>query len=182
MARSISRRGRQCLGVRQSSVDPRLPVRSRCFLSVTTFNTNTRSEKDANTQIIIDADRGTVEGPGGGTNKYCTHESDWMTLSQGVQYKIIRECPKERSLHHVVYDMRSNATLKAAASLRSEISGFLNVAGDGIDVGVLSCGCLRNMRSGKRSSWRRRQPCSRYSRYNGTRPSGKVEATSRWRA
>ena len=93
MARSISRRWATMLGcaavVCGSTIACAEPLFFKCH---GTFNTNTRSEKDANTQIIIDADRGTVEGPGGGTNKYCTHKSNWMTPSQGVQYKIIREC------------------------------------------------------------------------------------------
>jgi hypothetical protein len=33
-------------------------------------------------QIMIDPDKGVVEGPGGGTNEYCARESDWMQVGR----------------------------------------------------------------------------------------------------
>ena len=62
MARSISDVGRQCLGVGSRLWIHDCLCGAAVFKCHGTFNTNTRSEKDANTQIIIDADRGTVEG------------------------------------------------------------------------------------------------------------------------
>lgn len=42
---------------------------------------------------MIDAEKGVVEGPGGGTNKYCAQELDWMQVgATQLKRKIIKEC------------------------------------------------------------------------------------------
>jgi hypothetical protein len=95
-----------------------------------TINTNTQSENDANTQITIDADTGTVEGPGGGTNRYCSRQSDWMTLSQGVQYKIIREC-SNLEISEMFYHFQTEAEWRerspSEVSIKKSGDGHLNM-------------------------------------------------------
>jgi hypothetical protein len=48
---------------------------------------------DWTTQIMIDAERGAVEWPGGGTNDYCARESDWMQgAAMPFMKKVIKDC------------------------------------------------------------------------------------------
>ena len=52
-----------------------------------------RPSLDWTTTLMIDLDRGAVEGPGGGSNEYCTREPDWLPVgTYGVIRKIIKEC------------------------------------------------------------------------------------------
>jgi hypothetical protein len=57
-----------------------------------TFTSATTGTFDDKWPMMIDPDRGVVDGIGGGTNKYCTKESDWMPCEGGGAYKIIRDC------------------------------------------------------------------------------------------
>jgi hypothetical protein len=52
----------------------------------------TTGTMDDNWPMMIDPDRGVVDGLGGGTNKYCTQESEWMPCEAGGAYKIINDC------------------------------------------------------------------------------------------
>ena len=59
------------------------------------FPADDRKPTDLTIQIMIDPERKIVEGPGGGTNEYCTRESDWMVPESGVpnvESKIIKQC------------------------------------------------------------------------------------------
>lgn len=72
------------------------------FLIVTELlSTHTPDEKlenhqgpiDWTTQNKIDAERGAVEWPGGGTNDYCARESDWMQgAAMPFMKKVIKDC------------------------------------------------------------------------------------------
>jgi hypothetical protein len=57
-----------------------------------TLTSNTGITMDDTWPMMIDPDSGVVDGLGGGTNKYCTKESDWMPCEAGGVFKIIRDC------------------------------------------------------------------------------------------
>jgi hypothetical protein len=83
-----------------------------------------RPPLDWTTTLMIDLDRGAVDGPGGSSNEYCTRESDWLPVgTYGVTRKIIKDCTTLQ-VSETLYSFNTTSEIRSRVPAEQSVPEF----------------------------------------------------------